>query len=204
MTLSMNIIIIIITCLISYQGIRQPNFLHQTLLWPYEMKRNPKQMYRFITSGFVHANFPHLLFNMFTLYFCGELLVYVLGPIQYAIFYILAIIFSDLSFYVKHKDQYQYRSLGASGAVSAVLFAIIYILPWENFYLFAILPIPAIILAILFITYSYQMGKKQQDTVNHGAHLFGALFGFLYMLIVVDKSHGIDFLHRLMDIPYFK
>ncbi len=163
-------------------------------MWPYYVKRN-HEYHRFITSGFLHADIPHLFFNMFTLYFFGRNIEWILsnlelgGPIAFAMLYTGALVLSDIPTYLKYKDNIHYRSLGASGAVSAIVFATILFSPWDSIYLFGAIRISATLYAILFIWYCIYMGKQNKDNINHDAHLWGALFGlsFTTLLIAIKK-----------------
>ena len=164
--------------------------LDKTIMWPYYVKRN-KEFHRFITSGFLHADMIHLFFNMFTLYFFGRNIEVILkgyeigGTFAYLGLYFGSLIISDLPCYFKYKDAYGYRSLGASGAVSAVVFATILFSPWSSIYLYGAIKISAAVYAVLFIAYCMYMGKRGQDNINHDAHLWGALFGLVFTLILV-------------------
>jgi len=147
------------------------------------------QYYRFITCGLIHADLVHLAFNMFTLFFFGKALEILyagelgLQSYYYPILYVTALIASNIPSYLKHKDDFNYRSLGASGAVCAVVFACIMIRPWAEIRLYFI-PMPALIYAILFMVYSVYMSRRGGDNVNHDAHLWGALFGVLFTIAV--------------------
>ena len=179
-----TISIIAITCLISIAGFSNPKIINELIFWPPAIT-NHRQYYRFVTCGFVHANFMHLAFNMFTLYFFGRIMeLYYMGRLglehyYFFILYIGALIISVLPTYFKQKNNYNYRSLGASGAVCAVLFAFVLLEPWQTIYVFVI-PVPAIIYAVLFLVYSMYMSKKGGDYINHDAHFYGALFGVVF------------------------
>jgi membrane associated rhomboid family serine protease len=168
------------------------------LLYPFVM-RNPKEAYRLITSGFVHADTAHLAFNMISFYFIGRILEeQVLSTQQFIMLYLSGIVVANLPSYYKHMHNPQYAALGASGGVAAVLFAFIYIAPWERIYLFFALPIPAIVFAIAYLIYSYVMGKKGDTSIGHDAHFFGAVYGLVFMLIT-DPSHGKYFMQQLLN-----
>jgi membrane associated rhomboid family serine protease len=200
-----TISIIAITCIISIAGFSNPKIINELIFWPPAIT-NHRQYYRFITCGFVHANFMHLAFNMFTLYFFGRIMeLYYMGRLglehyYFFILYIGALIISVLPTYFKQKNNYNYRSLGASGAVCAVLFAFVLLEPWQTIYVFVI-PVPAIIYAMLFLVYSMYMSKKGGDYINHDAHFYGALFGVVFTLILRPHLYS-DFINQLMH-PHF-
>jgi membrane associated rhomboid family serine protease len=158
------------------------------IFWPPAISMQ-HQYYRFITCGLIHADFMHLAFNMFTLYFFGTALEnYYMGELglqhyYYPILYTMALIAANIPTYLKRKDDYNYRSLGASGAVCAVLFAFILIRPWDTVTLYFI-KMPAILYAALFLGYSIYMSRRGGDNVNHDAHMWGALFGILFTAAV--------------------
>lgn len=171
-------------------GFSNQNVMDKAIMWPYRVERN-KEYHRFITSGFLHADWMHLIFNMFTLYFFGRIVesyftAYDLGGmLSYLILYFGALIVCDIPCYLRHKNDYSYRSLGASGAVSAVVFAAIIFNPWSPIYLYGALKLSATVYAVLFIIYCVYMGKKGGDNVNHDAHLWGAIFGLAFTLILI-------------------
>jgi membrane associated rhomboid family serine protease len=171
-------------------GFSNAAMVDKTIMWPYRVTRE-NQYIRFITSGFLHADYMHLIFNMFTLFFFGRNLelyfsYYGLGGnIAYLALYFLGLIVSDIPSYIKHKDDYNYRSLGASGAVSAVVFATIIFSPWSSIYIYGALKISATVYAGLYILYCVYMGKRSGDNVNHDAHLWGSLFGLAFTLILI-------------------
>ncbi|KAF0237826.1 MAG: Rhomboid family [Prolixibacteraceae bacterium] len=150
-----------------------------------------KQYYRLVSHAFIHANWPHLLVNMFVLFFFGRGIEQYFGHYfeNRAIFYFLLLYFggilaSNLWSLIKHQNNYYYNAVGASGAVSAMLFAFIFFNPWEKLYFFGILPIPGILFAAGYLFYSYQMSKKSTDNVAHDAHILGAIFGFVLPIIL--------------------
>lgn len=196
MHLSVTLIIIIITCLVSISVFNKPVEVNKLVFWPALIKEK-NQYYRFITSGFIHADWMHLGFNMLTLYFFGR---YVESAFQqlfghgiYILFYLLAMIAADIQTFLQYRDDYHYRSLGASGAVSAVLFASILFDPWSKIYIFIIpIGIPAFVFGAIYIGYCVYMSKRGQDNINHTAHLWGALFGILFTIVMKPEI-----------VPYF-
>ena len=190
--MSITIIIIILTALLSYISWQNPDRQRKWLFNPYSIKKQ-KEYLRFITSGFIHANSAHLIFNMIALYFFGRNVEYVFsirfgveGTILFIVFYILGIIISDIPSYIKYKDLPAYNSLGASGGVSAIVFSSIMFFPLDPIYIMFIpIGIPGFILGALYIIYSYYQGKRMGDNINHDAHLWGALFGVVFTIILV-------------------
>lgn len=155
-------------------------------MWPPAI-RGGRQYYRFVTYGFVHADMQHLLFNMITLFFFGraveQLLGAYLGPYGFALFYLTAVAVSILPSYQKHRNDHHYVSIGASGAVSAILFSFILFQPWSMILVF-FFPIPAIVYAILYVAFTIYMDRRGKDNINHSAHLWGAAYGVLITLAV--------------------
>jgi membrane associated rhomboid family serine protease len=171
------------------------------IFWPPAISMR-HQYYRFLTCGFIHADLMHLALNMFTLYFFGRGLEnYYMGRLglqdyYFTILYLSAMVIANIPSYLKQHDNYNYRSLGASGAVCAVLFAFILISPWETLRLYAALPIPAILYAALFLGYTIYMSRRGGDNVNHDAHLWGAIYGVVFT-IVARPSVVSSFLNEL-------
>ncbi|UYB53974.1 rhomboid family intramembrane serine protease [Xanthomonas sp. AM6] len=194
-----NLILIVLTVLVSWAAFNNRKLLDRLILWPPAVDRH-RQYDRLVTHGFIHADFPHLLFNMVTLYFFG-------GPIErlmerltgsmltYPLFYLAALVVAILPSYLKNQKNPNYFSLGASGAVSAVLFAYILMAPWTGIYFFFIpIPIPAILYAVFYVGYSIWMDRRGGDNINHSAHLAGAAFGVMFLLIMEPSvlQHFLD------------
>lgn len=197
----LTLLIIGITVLVSWRGFNDQRLLARLILWPPAVQRN-RQYERLLTYGFVHADWMHLLFNMITLWSFGGLVEKVfagwLGPVGFVLFYLSAIVVSILPTYIKHQRDANYRSLGASGGVSAVLFAAILFDPWTKLIIFPIpLPIPAFLFAILYVGYSVWMDRRSYDNVNHSAHLWGAAYGVLFTLLLAPQV-GSHFLGSLL------
>ena len=151
------------------------------------LKRN--EMYRLVTHGFIHADMSHLFVNMFTFYFFGAYMESIfaqigLGGFGFMGLYFGGMVFASLFDLIKYRDNVYYQSIGASGAVSAILFSSIIFNPWGKILLFAIIPVPGIIFGILYLLYCQYMGKRTADNINHNAHFFGAVFGLIYPIIL--------------------
>ena len=196
--------ILLVTVLVSWQAFGNRRLLERLLLWPPAIDRH-RQYDRLVTHGFVHADWQHLLFNMITLYFFGRhverMFAPYLGTLGFVLFYLSAIVVAILPTYLRHRHDPHYRSLGASGAVSAVLFAFILVQPWSLIFVFFI-PVPAIVYAVLYVGYSIWMDRRGGDNVNHSAHLAGAAFGVMFMLIMEPELLQ-HFLQSLMN-PTFR
>jgi len=194
-----TLIIIAITCVVSFVAFSNPKLLERLILWPPAVSRK-HQYDRLLTCGFIHADFGHLLFNMFTFYSFGgymeRLLTPRIGVVGYALFYAAGIVISALPSYMRHRNDAGYRSLGASGAVSAVLFAFILINPWATILLF-VLPVPAILFAAVYLGYTIYMDRMRTDRINHSAHLWGAIYGIVFTIAVEPRVLG-QFFERLM------
>lgn len=206
MTFSISLVIIIITCLISYTALQNYDQLNKLSLQPYMVKRY-KQYYRFVTSGFVHADFQHLLFNMLTLWFFGRFIEDVFtslfhNKLVYVLYYILGIVVANIPSYIKNRNNSDYSSLGASGAISAIVFTAIIVNPWASIYLFFALKMPAVVYGILFLGISAYMSRKGGGNINHDAHLWGALFGVVFPLLFHPEL-GTDFIYMLMHRSQF-
>jgi membrane associated rhomboid family serine protease len=182
-------IIIAVTCLVSYQAFNNQELFEKLSFKPYKVVHN-KEYYRLITNGFVHADWTHLFFNMLTLYFFGrtqeQIFTAINGEMSFILFYLLSIPASSLISLYQHKDDPRYSAIGASGAVNAILFSFILINPFSTIYIFVI-PIKAIIFAVLFLIYSSYMAKKNMDNIGHEAHISGAIFGVLFTILTIPN-----------------
>lgn len=192
--MSITLILVIITSGISYYALNNYSVMEKLLLNPYKVTRR-NEYYRFVTSGFIHADFGHLIFNMLSLWFVGEgieglfaQLFGVNGTYYYLFLYIVGIIVADIPTFLKHKNNSNYNSLGASGGVSAVLFAAVLLSPLMQVCLYFFICMPGFIFGILFLGYSFYQGKQGTGYVNHSAHMYGAIFGLVFMAIVYPAS----------------
>lgn len=189
--MSVNLLLIILTCIISIQGFNKPAFIAELSHYPLKESRD-KQYYRMFTAAFVHADLFHLFINMFVLYGFGEYMesqfsyLYggLFGPVIYLIFYLIIGGAANMPTYIKHRNNFHYRSIGASGATSGIVFAYILFEPTAMLGLFAIIPIPAIIFGILYLFYSSYASRRGMDNIDHDAHFYGAVTGFLLMLML--------------------
>lgn len=187
-------IIIGVTVLVTLYAFQRPDILTGLIMNPYITDKK-QQYYRFVSSGFIHKDHMHLLWNMFSLYFFGvaierefNALFGSAGGLYFIALYILAIIVSDLPTFFKHRHNPGYNSLGASGGVSAVIFAFIIFEPLADICIYFALCLPGFILGGLYIVFSWYQGRKSNDNINHDAHLYGALFGFIFCVIVAPSS----------------
>lgn len=173
-----------------YTLYKNHNLLYAWILSPRRVYYE-KQYHLIITSGFLHADLMHLLFNMFTFYFFAFRLEAVIGTVNFLIVYFGSMILSVISTILKKKDDYGYGSLGASGAISGLVFASVLIAPNSTMMIMPIpIPIPAYIFAVLYLVWSYFAAKKAQDMINHEAHFWGALAGVVLMIILIPGIIG--------------
>lgn len=190
MNTPITILLIALNVIVFFVSQSNQKIINDGVLWPYLMKEK-KEYYRFISSGFLHADFIHLFFNMFTLFFFGRNIELILkyyelgGNTSFIILYFGSMVVADIPCYLKNQNNPGYRSLGASGAVSGMVFSAVVFNPWGSIYLYGAIKISALLYAILFIAYCIYMGKRSQDNINHDAHLWGALFGFVLTLGIV-------------------
>lgn len=197
-----TVTIILITVVISLIAFSNQKVMNRLLFWPPALQRGEYD--RFISHGFIHADGAHLLFNMITLFFFGSVIEsfyrQYFFDMGFVLFYLGGLIAATIPSYLKHKHDTHWASLGASGAVSAVLFAYILFEPWKLIFVFFI-PVPAIIFAVLYVAYSIWSGKRGNSNINHSAHLWGAAYGIV-MTIILEPKLIPHFLNKLLDIPF--
>jgi membrane associated rhomboid family serine protease len=188
--LSITNIIIAFTCALSIWAFNNPDVLQKCKHYPF-LEDRQKEFYRWLTAGFVHADAMHLGFNMFTLYSFGNLVeryfeaLFPMGKTFYLLFYLLGIVMAGIPTYYKHRNNPSFASIGASGAVSAVLFAGILFVPNLKLnMMFIPIPITGWIFGILYLMYSQYASKNSTDNIDHEAHFYGAVFGFLLPIVL--------------------
>jgi len=190
MELSITLIIIIVTTLVSISGFSSHKIIDDLIFYPPAVTQQ-KQWWRFITCGLIHADFGHLILNMYALYIFGlhveRAFISIFGRygnFVYLFMYVSALIVCLLPTYRKHKNNYYYRSLGASGAVSAVIFCFILLFPLQKLGLiFFPVMIPGFIFGTLYLIVSSILERRSADNINHSAHVWGALYGVLFLII---------------------
>ena len=164
------------------------------MLYPYGMDKRPAEYYRMFSSGLIHQDIPHLGFNMYALYIFGEYMEAQFGDISfswlYVVLYISGIVIANVPAMIKHRNHSYYKALGASGGVSAVMFAYIYFDPWARIgILFIPVGIPAILFAVLYLAYSAYASKTGRDNIGHDAHFLGGVYGFVFAFLF-DPTHS--------------
>lgn len=199
----LTLAIIAVTCAVSWMAFKNDRLLERLLLWPPAVQKK-HEYWRLLSYGLVHADFQHLLFNMITLFFFGramaELYARHLGFLGFLWFYLGGLLVSILPTYIANRNNPNYRSLGASGAVSAVLFAFILLAPWSMI-IVLVLPVPAILYAVAFLGYSIYMDHRGGGYINHSAHSWGAAYGVVFTVIMEPRMIP-HFLEQLAN-PHF-
>ena len=205
MEISITLIIIIATSIISFIAFNNHKLLDQFIFYPPAVRRG--QIYRFFSCGLIHADFGHLIFNMISLYLFGEAVeskfMEAFGPagrLVYLGMYVLALAVSVIPTYINNKDNYHYRSLGASGAVSAVIFAGILFFPLARLGLFFIpIYVAGFLFGIIYLFVSGWLDKRGGGNINHSAHIFGALFGVGFTIIACQAFSDYPVLEIFVD-----
>ncbi|MEI6087327.1 MAG: rhomboid family intramembrane serine protease [Bacteroidota bacterium] len=187
---TITVIILAITCIVSFSAFSNEKLMEDLIFYPPAVT-NRNQWYRFITCGFIHADIMHLAFNMYSFYLFGRMVEEAFiqifgdkGKLLYIFLYIIALIVCLLPTYLNNKDNYHYRSLGASGAVSAVIFAGIFIYPTMKMGLFLIpVMVPGFVFGPIFLLLSAYLAKRGHGNINHSAHIWGGVFGIVFLII---------------------
>ena len=188
--MTLTLLIIIITVIVSLVAMNNATLLDKCIFHPYSIAKDPSQWYRAITCGFIHADFPHLAFNMFSFYMFGEMLEKDVdfifgsnGKLLFLLMYFSSLVVCIIPTYFSHKKHYNYRSLGASGAVSAIVFAGIFLRPSLQIGFFVIPPIiPGFVFGPLYLALTIYLSKKGPGSINHSAHLWGSLYGIVFLI----------------------
>ncbi len=204
--MSLTLFIIVITCLVSVLGFNNPDIVRKLAHYPVAEKNN-KEYYRMLTAGFVHGDMFHLFVNMFVLYGFGEFVEAkfkelhgeMAGSIIYVLFYLLIVVLANIPSYVKNQNNARYSAIGASGATSGVLFSYILFSPLSWLELYFFLPIPAIVFGVIYLWYSNYASRKLNDMIDHDAHFYGAIAGFLFTALM-KKELIFDFINELTSI----
>jgi membrane associated rhomboid family serine protease len=189
-------IIIAITCLVSIPAFNNREVFSKMLFSPTIIQSN-KEWYRFLTHAFLHADFMHLAMNMYVLYMFGGMVEQIFvssfgtvgGETRFFLLYFISIFASVYPSYEKHKNDYHYNAVGASGAVSAIVFAAILLNPWMSLSLMFIpIPIPAPVFGVLYLVYCWYMAKRGGDNIAHDVHYWGSLFGAVFTLVTLPQT----------------
>jgi membrane associated rhomboid family serine protease len=184
-------VILLVTVAISLTGLfAAPQLIDRSLFRPYWFLRR-RQFQTLYMSGLIHADLGHLLFNMLTFFYFAFPLERQIGTVKFLVLYLLALAVSDVWTYFRHRDNPEYASLGASGAIAAVLFAFIVYFPTTTLMLFFLpVPIPAPLFAVGYVAYEYWAGRQRLGRINHEAHLSGALFGVAFVAVTDPRAIG--------------
>lgn len=201
--MTITIVLIIITAISSILAFGNPAMFYQMKFNPYLIQNN-RQWYRFFTHALIHADWMHLFVNMFVLWSFGSLVEQLFAvnfgnkaALYYLLLYVGGIMFSSLPSYGKHRNHEYYNAVGASGAVSAVLFSSIIMYPQGTvMFIFLPVPIPAWIFGLLYLFYSAYMSKKGNDNIGHDAHFWGAVFGLVFT-IALNPGFVITFIENI-------
>lgn len=178
-------LILVFTVVTSIYAFNDHTLYGKFMLHPYSVYRKNK-LYTLITSGMIHSDWMHLIFNMMTFFFFAFTLEAQIGSWRFGLIYFLSLILSDIPSVLKHKDDFWYNSLGASGAISGVLFSYILFYPLSKLYLFFIpIGIPAVLFGGLYLMYCVYASKQSRDNINHDAHFFGALTGIIITILII-------------------
>ncbi|MEO6818465.1 MAG: rhomboid family intramembrane serine protease [Ginsengibacter sp.] len=204
--MSVTIILLAITVIVSLLAFRSRKLMDSLIFYPVTIVEE-NQYYRFISYGFLHADISHLFFNMYAFYLFGgateNAFIQIFGQIGttlYILMYFLSLIACVIPDFLKNKTNPNYRSLGASGAISAVVFAYIMIDPLQGIgLLFIPVFIPGFLFGILFLVVSYFLGKKGGTSVNHSAHIWGAIFGVIFLIVCAELFSDYPLVDNFID-----
>ena len=183
------LLILLVTLVVSIIGMNRPQLIASAMLRPYRLFRE-RQYEKLITSGFVHADWSHLIFNLITFYFFAFPLERRIGSLRFVALYFIGMVLSEIGTCLKHRNDPNYASLGASGAILAVLFASIVYFPKNSMFIFPLpVPIPAPLFAVGYLAYSYYQSRQNTGNVNHDAHIGGALTGLAFVALTEPPAY---------------
>ena len=196
-----TIVIIAANALISYKGWNDFGFFERYKFNVGSIRRG--EQFRMFSSGFLHADTQHLLFNMLTLFFFADRVIYYIGEFNFILIYLASLVLGSLLSLYFHKDEFHYSAVGASGAVTGVLYSAILLDPTMSLYMFFIpIPIPAYIFGIAYLLYSIYGMKNRVGNIGHDAHFGGAIGGFVITLIMMPSLFQTDLLMvGLLSLP---
>lgn len=204
--MSLTVILCVVIFAVSVWAWNSPALFQKLVHYPYLESRD-KSYYRLLTSIFLHGSWLHLLVNLFVFWTFGQAIesqfAYLFGPqlgkINFILLFIFSGVISDLPTTFKYRDQPSFRSVGASGAISGIMFSYVLFYPLENLYLYGIIPIPGIIAGVLYLWYSNYAAKKEGGRIDHNAHFYGAVSG-LVITILLYPPVVLSFFQQLMSV----
>ena len=190
MLITPALVIFIATIVLSLWAFKSPAVLEACLFRAYWLTRK-RRYATIITSGFVHADGMHLLFNMMTFYFFAFPLQRYIGGVHFTLLYVLGLVISHAGTWYAHRNDANYASLGASGAISAVLFAAIVFFPNQSLFILPFpIPIPAPLFGVCYLAYTWYAARHPHGRINHDAHLGGALAGLAYVAVTEPRAYA--------------
>ncbi len=207
--LTLTNIFVAVTVILSLYAFSNQKIFVDLMFNPYKINSR-RQYYRFITSGFIHNDHIHLIFNMIALYYFGAGVEYNfrktfggdLAPVYFGALYLIGIVVADVPTYFKNQNNPGYNAVGASGGVSSVVLAFILFDPLSKITLYFFVPISGFIFAVLYIVYSWYSSRKANDNINHDAHLYGALFGIVFC-VILHPAVVPEFFEQISDWKMF-
>lgn len=208
--MTITLFIVILTGIISYLAFQNGDLMEKFMHRPF-VEAEQKQFYRLVTAGFLHGDWTHLLINLYVFYSFGGYVEswykYEFGLFKggflFALMYLLSMVIANLVTYQKHRTNAMFASVGASGAIAGVLFAFILFQPWNMLLLFFIIPIPAFLFAILYLVYSHYASRHSyHERIDHDAHLFGALTGLAFTILVKPSIVPMFIQKLIHNLPF--
>lgn len=206
--MSVTLILIIIIGLVSYLAFNDRDKFYRLMHIPY-VEAKERQYYRWVSSIFVHANMTHLLINLLVLFSFGQVVESyftslfgdLMGRLNFTMLFLFSGVFADVPTYLKHRNNPNFSSVGASGGISGVMLASVLFAPWQTWYFFFVIPVYAIIAAVLYLGYSSWASRRQGDFIDHDAHFYGAVFGLAFTLLL-KPGLFVFFINQLRSLPF--